>query len=205
MLRFTALRSARLGVAALALFALAAGLAYAADEITFAIPAGKHGDAGGLGLRKPQFKRHVDRTLTFKARFTDSAAYVTALPSNQGDWNKLMGISTNRIHRNSIRLGWRWLPGESLMQLGFYGYIKGERISAALTKVPLNEWVDVSLRLHNDGLTATAGGVSYIKLAGLGLSRVIPTMTWVLQTAYFGGDETAPHGIAVQVKDVAVH
>ncbi len=173
------------------------------DERTLTVPAGRH-DSLLPRLLKVRVKTQVDRTVSFQARFTASAAYLTSDPGNQADWNKLMGITTNRIHHNSIRLGWRWLPGSGLIELGFYGYIRGERISHALTTVPLDTWVDVTLRLHNGGLSATAGPATYDQKKDLRLSPIIPTTTWILETVYFGGDEKAPHDIAVKVRQIAI-
>ncbi|MBI5369171.1 MAG: hypothetical protein HZA54_19195, partial [Planctomycetes bacterium] len=181
------------------------GMVAAADEFTLVIRAGTHGGLPGTGLRNLRISapRGVDRRLTFRARFAPSAAYLTASAANQGDWNKLMGISTEQIHKNSIRLGWRWLPAEGKIEVGYYGYTDGVRISHGLKKVALGEWVNVEVRLTNAFSTVTAGGSSFTvfrnPLRPLGLGAGIPVLTAVLQTAYFGGDEVAPHTMAINV------
>jgi hypothetical protein len=53
--------------------------------------------------------------------------------------------------------------------------------------------------MTNQGLTARAGSAAHTESGSLGIS--LP-LTWVLHTAYFGGDETAPHDIHVAVSDV---
>ncbi|MBI3270184.1 MAG: hypothetical protein HYZ53_14335 [Planctomycetes bacterium] len=198
-------RDARFAKGLAATFLLLLGAAaWAAGEKTFLIKQGGHGDSDLLGLKHLQIRTRVDRKVTFKALFTSNVPYLTQAPSNQGDWCKLMGITTNQIHRNSIRLGWRWVPADAKVELGFYGYIKGTRISQEIAKVPLNAWANVELRMWNDGLSVKVNGVPVVRNQSLGLSKLLPTMVWVLETAYFGGDETAPHDMNIQVKDIAV-
>ena len=42
-----------------------------------------------------------------------------------------------------------------------------------------------------------AGGAFKEHLGRLGLAGWVPRMSWRLETAYFGGDETAPHELHV--------
>ena len=147
----------------------------------------------------PHLGRHVDRALRFRVSFADDAAYTTSAPSNQSDWNKLMGLTTDRIHKNSIRIGWRWNPASSRVELGFYGYLNGRRFMQQLTDVPRGQPIDCELRMSNQGLTARAGGATHTESGSLGVS--LP-LTWVLHSVYFGGDETAPHDIQVSVQNI---
>jgi hypothetical protein len=185
------------------------GTAQAGDSTTFLIKKGHHDCTSYLlGLRALQVKTKVDRTVSFRGYFPDNATYTTASPGNQSDWNKLMGITTNLIHKNSIRLGWAWRPpsqgdtNSGKMALGFYGYIKGQRISQEITRVPLKTPFTCTLRMHNGGLSVTVNGIEHKRDLSLGFSNVIPTMTWMLQTAYFGGDEKAPHDINIRVEEI---
>ena len=179
----------------------------ASDELTssenFHLKAGEHGAEEG-GLRALHLGVKQDRTLRFKVKFSANVPYTTRAASNQSDWNKLMGITTNRIHRNSIRLGWAWNPTSGQVDLGYYGYTQGTRTMPKLTSVALETWVDVEIHLDNGGERVIAGGIKHEERSSLGLSGWIPTMTWVLCTAYFGGDEKAPHDMDVQVKDLSL-
>ncbi len=196
----------RAAAAAAALLALASlgpqARGGALGDIDFRIPRGAH-EGVPRGIADVCLSWRVDRFLSFEVLFPRSAAYLTADPSNQLDWNKLLGITTPWIHRNSIRLGWRWLPAEGKMELGFYGYARGRRIEQALAKVDLDTWVPVTLRLHNGGLSAEAAGARYEHHEHLGLAAILPALTVILETAYFGGDETAPHDIDVFVRNIA--
>jgi hypothetical protein len=172
-------------------------------DASFVIPAGAHkARAEGAGLTAMRAGA-PDRTVRFEVRFPEEAAYRTKAPGNQADWNKVMGLSTLLIHRDSIRLGWRYLPGEDRMELGFYGYLAGERRTKALTRVKLGAWTLVELRMRPDGLRCTAGGSAHQEQGAVGVPDS-PNPTWVLRTAYFGGDETAPHDVPLDVRRIRI-
>lgn len=183
--------------------ALVAPAAYAFSH-TFTIKRGKH-DAGGaaiLNLKKLKVGKRQDRTLRFQAFFTPSALYRSANPHNQHDFNKLMGITSTNIHKNSIRLGWRAVPATGKISVGFYGYAAGRRIMEELGHVAVNQWIDVELRMHSNGMHAVAAGKKHEVNASLGFKALTPT--WLLRTAYFGGDEKAPQNITIHVRNVTI-
>jgi hypothetical protein len=181
--------------------ALVAPAAYAFSH-SFTVKRGKHEATGPavFSVKKPKIGKRQDRTLRFQAYFTASALYRSQNPHNQHDFNKLLGISSARIHHNSIRLGWRARPDQRVISLGFYGYAAGRRIMEELTTVPINQWVDVELRMHSNGMHAVAGGRRHEFNGSLGFHGL--TSTWLLRTMYFGGDEKAPQDITVNVRNV---
>src|SRR5260221_7763186 len=149
-------------------------------------------------IARPHLGHRVDRALSFRAAFSADVAYATQNPSNQSDWNKLMGLTTDRIHKNSIRIGWRWNPRSQRVELGFYGYLNGARFMQMLADVAPGQAIDCELRMTNQGLFARAGSALHAENGSLGVS--LP-LTSVLHSAYFGGDETAPHDIHVSVSN----
>ncbi len=178
------------------LFALFGSSSY---EMT--IKAGKH-DSTLLGIGAPHIGWHVDRTLAFHAVFHADVPYATKAASNQWDWCKLMGLSTDEIHRDSVRLGWRWRPDLKKVEVGLYAYLDGQRTMTPLTTVPLEQELAVELRLWEGGASARAGGAYQEARGKLGLASWVPRITWRLHTAYFGGDETAPHAMHLSARDV---
>ena len=173
------------------------------SSYNFRIPAGKHEGFLEGGVRDVHLGTKVNRTLHFQARFDSDVPYLTSAASDQMDWCKLMGLTTNRIHETSIRLGWRWNPATKLVELGFYGYVEGNRIDQQLAAVPLSQWADVTLHMDNNGLSVTVNGNTKTVQQSLGFSSWIPTTSWVLLTAYFGGNETAPHDIHIDVQNIS--
>ena len=177
----------------------ASGLASSCD---FLIKRGKHDSTKG-GPRSLKLNTRVNRRLSFRVMFPAGNDYTTSNPANQSDFNKVMGITTNRIHDNSLRLGWAWNPATRLMDLGFYAYVDGNRTMRVLKSVPLGQWTSVEMTMTNDAVTVRADEAYFEVRSSLGLSKVIPTMTWVLATAYFGGDETAPKDLTVKVDGIS--
>lgn len=176
------------------------------QDVTFRIGKDRHKGRPN-GVRKLQLKRSFSRELHFQVRFKDDVRYTTADPRNQGDWNKLLGFTTNRIHKNSVRLGWAFDPslGESgEVRLGFYGYLDGVRTMERLGSVPLGEWADVSIRFDTGGMSVRVGANEKVVRGDLGVADWVPVSTWLLRTAYFGGDEKAPHTMHIEVRNLVV-
>ena len=169
------------------------------SSYSFTIGSGHHKSNHDF-IARPHLGKHVDRQLNFRVSFATDAAYTSSNASNQSDWNKLMGLTTDRIHKNSIRLGWRWSPGKQKVELGFYGYLDSQRVMVYLTDVAPGASIDCELRMTNAGLSVRAGNAVYTQAGSLGVG--LPT-TWVLHSAYFGGDETAPHDIHVNVSGIS--
>jgi hypothetical protein len=188
-------------VAAVALFPSRA-IAGSLPDFDARIKKGSHDDTNLWGPRCLNLSTRTDRTVTFRAQFTASCRYRTTSSQNQLDWNKLMGITTARIHHNSIRLGWRYNPTTDKIDLGFYGYAKGARIMQPITSIDIGAWADVRLRMHRNGLEVEVNGQKHVENRALGLSSIFPTPTWVLRTAYFGGDETAPQDMLILVRSI---
>lgn len=176
------------------------------SDVGFRIAKGRHKGRPN-GVRRLQLKRSFSRELHFQVRFKDDVRYTTADPRNQGDWNKLLGFTTNRIHKNSVRLGWAFDPslGESgEVRLGFYGYLDGVRTMERLGSVPLNAWADVSIRFDSGGMSVRVGDKEKTVRGDLGVADWVPVSTWLLRTAYFGGDEKAPHTMHIEVRNLVV-
>ena len=187
---------------------LLAGVAIAGslNDIRFTIKGGCHDDSNfTFGPRAMALGTHMDRSVSFQCLFEPSCAYQTVQSSNQADWCKLMGITTLQIHKNSIRLGWAYNPATNKIDLGFYGYIKGARIMPKMTDVAFNTWVDVSISMSNNMESVTINGITHTENQSLGLSMFWPSPSWILRTAYFGGDEKAPHDMAIQVRGIQYH
>lgn len=174
-----------LGAAALCL------LAVGCEDAGYLIEAGEH-YADGVNAAA-----QISPELHFEATFDDSAIYATEDPRNQHDINKLYGFSdcSSHHHTNSARFGWRWLDGA--LEIFAYIYVDGERMWEHLGDATIGEASHYDLVTDGaeyvftfDGTTvrmprgcAGDGGVKY---------RLYP---------YFGGDETAPHDITIEIVD----
>lgn len=173
------------------------------DDVSFRIPNKRH-NSRPHGVRKLKLAKTFARELHFQVRFGDDFRYTTADPQNQADWGKLLGFTTNRIHKNSIRLGWSWDPVAGRVRLGYYGYLDGRRTMPELTTVALGEWADVTIRFDDGGMSLSVNGIEHSERGSLGVADWVPVSTWLLRTAYFGGDEKAPHTMHIDVRGLVV-
>ena len=172
-------------------------LAPIADQ-AFLVPAGAHDSVPGW-IDATRVQTDLDRFLSFRAMFHEDTAYATVDPANQWDWNKLMGLTTVNIHGDSVRLGWRYAPDTDRVELGAYAYVDGVRVDEENTDVARGAWFDVSMSWTEDTIQVTVDGET-VEIDGPHAG--IPRTTWALTSAYFGGDEVAPHDMHVDVTDV---
>ncbi|GAA4426959.1 hypothetical protein GCM10023188_09560 [Pontibacter saemangeumensis] len=143
------------------------------------------------------FMRVQTNTLRFAATFDSTAIYSTLDPANQGDINKLYGLSdcSSDHHTNSARFGWRWYEGK--LELHAYVYQNKVRKSAYVTDVVLGEATVCGIKLEEGQYVFTAGGQTVL------LPRGCNGMGEGYQLyPYFGGDEAAPHPITIAIQEL---
>lgn len=139
----------------------------------------------------------VNGTMSFMARFDQSAVYTTVDPVNQYDINKLWGFSEGLSNSyNSARVGWAY--NEGALRLYGYVYAKGKRHSAEITTVPIGTDITCSIRLSGSSYVITANGKSVTLPRGTTSTRA----SGLQQYPYFGGDERAPQDIRIQVRPI---
>lgn len=166
----------------------------------YVIKKGRHYCRHGLGLfygkTYDKYLFNFDKTCLYDKRNSDDL-----------DLNKLLGWSYGWHMRNSIRIGWRTGAvsgpiGVGKIELFFYMYNKGHRLSGPLAEVEAGEWyimeVEVLEAYNCVGFTLrTADGGLICKTAE---TFVVPgfVLGYGLYP-YFGGNNTAPHDMGVWV------
>ena len=164
------------------------------------------------GSASPQFKTYLIKTgehfsdqnpyseietslLKFVVKFDSSALYVTSLPENQYDINKLYGFSDNDAnhHQYSARIGWGW--SENALRLYAYVYNAGSIISKEITPV------DIGSEIHCSIVISSANYIFQVNNSTEVLPRAATTVKGkgYRLYPYFGGDETAPHDITMMI------
>lgn len=157
---------------------------------SFIIPKGEHAATGNVW-------KEVDiAALNFIVRFDSSAIYQTVDPANQHDINKLYGFADNSEHHHqySARYGWRWSDGA--LRLFAYTYNNGVRQAKELTIVSIGKEINCSIKVLGNAYEFTTDGETVTMPR---LSKTATAKGYQLYP-YFGGDETAPHDIAVFIK-----
>lgn len=154
----------------------------------FTIEKGKH----RFHPRLPEFAK---KKIKFRANFDRSCLY-DLKTIDQADINKLYGLSSLFIHKNSIRFGWRAEGG--VIRIFAYWYRNGVRSWADLGIVNIDEWNDYSIeQLPNKWWV--------LKLNDLEFK--IPPVDWCTfftfkSFPYFGGNRTAPHSMDIGLYEI---
>jgi hypothetical protein len=136
-------------------------------------------------------------TISFTAVFDSSCIYQTVDPSNQNEINKLYGFSDCNSHHleNSARIGWRW-SNDSLRIFGFVHY-GGEMISQQITTAQIDSVLNCCITCLDTAYEFNVNGNVLL------LPRHCSgKYTRYRLYPYFGGDETAPHKIKIQLTEL---
>lgn len=124
--------------------------------------------------------------------FTDSCKY-DLKSLDQYDWNKLFGISTERIHKDSWRFAWRNHNNNSV-EVCAYCYDNGKRRTSSITTLPFGIPHTFTIERDEDGYIL-------FKVNGKYLAEVHDEKKrkffWGCGL-YFGGNRRAPHNIVIE-------
>lgn len=93
-------------------------------------------------------------------------------PGGGTGWNKLVGVTSLLIHKNSYRIAWRPAEESGMFKLAIYEYINKERVITPFRGLfKANELVSV----------------------------MIDKQMYILTGFYFGGQDKAPHDMQVEI------
>lgn len=135
-------------------------------------------------------------SVRFSAVFDSSCIYKTVDPSNQADINKLYGFSDCGEHHlsNSARIGWRW-SNDSLRLFGFV-HFDGQMLMKEITTAEIGSAIDCIIDCNESSYLFTVNG----KSTEMPRACTSANQRYLLNP-YFGGDETAPHDIRIQITE----
>ncbi len=159
------------------------------NKKTYSIKKGKHRSVYG-------FKLHSGiKEMKFSVKFSPSCWYEPI--DWEHDYNKLVGWSYGRHHRNSVRIAWRSHKDSKNVELATYVYCKGKRSVAKPILVPLNKTVNLSFSYNESNglvtLVDESGNKSAFQAKGLK-----PKMGYYL-FPYFGGNNPAPQNMQIEL------
>lgn len=157
---------------------------------SYVIPQNHHFTSHNFGVVK-------SNQLKFIAKFDESAVYTTADQMNQADINKLYGFSdcgTDHLS-NSARFGWRWYHNQ--LEILAYTYKNGKRTEQFIAAIALNQEYEYELTAFDNKYVFKLGDKTVEMERGCSGNadkyKLFP---------YFGGDETAPHDIKIEIKEI---
>ncbi|MGE4589834.1 MAG: hypothetical protein AB7E34_09710 [Acidaminococcaceae bacterium] len=130
----------------------------------------------------------VPKVIRGNIKFGDECgtAYV-----QQPGWNKVTGISSLQVHRNSVRIVWQ-PAGYQMVRVAFYAYINGKRHIIELGTLSTNYQWPYKIEMRDMNYTVTLG----FYRATLFGKKVWPRFRCF---PYFGGRSTAPADINITI------
>lgn len=138
------------------------------------------------------------RAMSAVVRFHSDCQY--EIGKDQSDINKLFGFSLGMHHKNSIRVGWRWLNGN--LELCSYIYENGVRLKEqVLCKCDFNTDYRIYVYLYiEEGKYCVYYYVnSELKHSQQLATKVKKYVSYPL-SLYFGGNCKAPHDMIIDYK-----
>ncbi|GAB3814039.1 hypothetical protein [Pontibacter rugosus] len=143
------------------------------------------------------YKKLSTSSLKFEATFDSTAVYKTIAANNQGDINKLYGLSdcNTSHHTNSARFGWRWYNNR--LEILAYTYLNKKWQYKLLDAVPIGKPAVCEIKMEDSQYRFIMNGKEVVMpraCSGAGAGyQLYP---------YFGGDEVAPHAITIKIKEI---
>jgi hypothetical protein len=154
----------------------------------FTVNKGKH----KFHPRLPEFGN--SKGVKFRANFDRSCLY-DLKTVDQADINKLYGVTSLFIHKNSARFGWR-AEGD-VIRIFAYWYRKGIRGWSNLGIVAVDEWNDYSLTLENDIWVFTLND-KILKTTNINWWSFLTFKAF----PFFGGNRKAPHSMDIGLYEI---
>jgi hypothetical protein len=143
------------------------------------------------------FKAVDEASINFIVKFNQSAVYTSQIAENQWDVNKLWGFSDGWNHTiNSARIGWSWRDGA--LRLHAFAHVNGQFVEQEITTVELGKDINCSIRIVGGYYMFNVNGVN----VNIARATTGTTSRGYQLYPYFGGNETAPHDITIQIKTI---
>jgi len=136
-------------------------------------------------------------TLSFSAKFNETAMYQFDNAGFQDSKNKLLGFSdcNSLHHENSARFAWQWYKDQ--LEIYAYCYVNGERTEKFIGVVKLHEINRYQLKVTDENYVFQLNNQEPISLKrGTACDKGIYYMLW----PYFGGSIPAPHDVHISLK-----
>lgn len=138
--------------------------------------------------------------IKYRVRFNYTAIYKTAWEGNQGDINKLFGVSDqwSHHHKNSARFGWRYVLNGGL-EIFAYLYVDGIRITKYICTIGIDRPIEFTIHMDKEGYSFIVKDRNNTYTVGHKRKRCTISLKYLLGL-YFGGNETAPQTITVEMQ-----
>jgi hypothetical protein len=136
-------------------------------------------------------------TLSFSARFDNTAVYDLQDIALQTNKNKLLGFSdcNSLHHENSARFAWQWFNNK--LEIYAYCYVNSKRVEKFIGTAELNSFSDYKIECTATEYVFYLNNESPVRIARASSCRYgLYYMLW----PYFGGSVPAPHDVNIEIK-----
>jgi len=110
---------------------------------------------------------------------------------NNGDINKLFGVSHWHVHKNSARFGWNCNKEQTKIKIYAYYYLDGLRFDSFLKEVDVNEFHKYEIKFIN------GYAIYFIDDVYIFRHKFERKIFGYENYPYFGGDRKAPHKMEI--------
>ena len=143
----------------------------------------------------PRLVEFSKKKLKFRMRFNPNCLYNLG-DSDQADINKLYGITSLFIHKNSVRFGWR--AEEGRIRIFAYWYKRGVRGWYDMGTVGTDEFNDYSIEMQGDTCVLRLNDKKFI------IPNIVDWCDFFTFKAfpYFGGNKKAPHSMDIYLYEI---
>ena len=128
----------------------------------------------------------VGKTVKGSVKFSEECLQ----QGQQSGWNKLTGISSLDIHKNSGRLV--WMSNGNAIRIAGYVYKDGERRDQGICTIPSGKWFSYSIKYSHKSWIFSINGNRIIMSGDMGILKL-------RAYPYFGGQSTAPTKMTIWV------
>jgi len=141
--------------------------------------------------------------IAYKVRFGPSCRYDIGL-ADQLDINKLFGIGYfPHHHRNSMRFGWRYVIEMDAIEIMAYYYVDGHRMYEHVSFLRIDGNYTLIMNILPEGHLLTVLDDDMLSIAGDVLINHLKGRNFgYLLRPYFGGNQTAPHDIYIDIERI---
>ena len=145
---------------------------------------------------RPLLDRFANKSISFKAVFRSNCIYNFGDIDDQLDINKLYGLTSLKIHKNSARIGWR--PEGNVIRVFAYWYIAGVRGWKSLGHVQPNieNIFKVSIKNNNYNFAFNDEELH------IPITKKWYSIFTFKSYPYFGGNLKAPHAMDIEIRDI---
>lgn len=137
---------------------------------------------------------NAKKLIKYKVKF-DNNCWYPKINNDSNDLNKIFGFGGADHHKNSIRLCWRPnFENKGTISIFTCWYDDQKRSSKKFCDMKVGEHVEFEIKKNKNGFSVKTS------FHNDQINHSDPNPTWKRLWPYFGGNNTAPHNMMIELK-----